>query len=115
LELKPSCHADDQGDDDLSAKNTARLAERRAARLRTRAHKKGYRPAMNALFLWTMNLVKPTAPDNAIRRYFAGGEKNGGKKFTATRAKFARLLAAVARDLKGYDPNYHLKSRDDAE
>jgi hypothetical protein len=69
------------------------------------AHKKGYRPAMNALFIWTLNLVKPTAPDNPIRRYFNGGEKNGGKKFTAARAKLARILAAVARSENGYDPS----------
>ena len=71
----------------------------------SRAHKKGYRPAMNTLFLWTLSLVRSTAPDNPIKSYFAGGEKQGGKKFTAARSKLARILAAVARSENGYDPS----------
>lgn len=69
---------------------------------KAKSSKKGYRPAMNALFQWTMKMVSGDAPDNEIRRYFAGGEKNGGKKFSATQAKAARLWLAVAKKDTGY-------------
>jgi hypothetical protein len=55
------------------------------------AHKKGYRLAINAPFLWTPS--EEYSLDNPIRRYFAGGERNGGRKFTAARAKLARAVA----------------------
>jgi hypothetical protein len=70
---------------------------------RGRSTKKGYRPAINALHLWTMSLTNAKAsPPNAVRDYFAGGEKNGGKKLTAAKAKLARVLWAVARSEEGY-------------
>jgi transposase len=70
---------------------------------RGRSTKKGYRPAMNALYLWTMNLINvDLTPPNPIRTYYAGGEKAGGKKMTAAKAKLARVLWAVARDPEGY-------------
>lgn len=70
----------------------------------SRSSKRGYRPALNALHLWTMALTNPkVAPiPNPIHEYFAGGEKNGGRKFTAAKAKLARILWAVARSEEGY-------------
>lgn len=70
---------------------------------RGRSTKKGYRPAMNALHLWTLSLLSAdSAPANPVREYFAGGEKAGGRKMTAAKAKLARILWAVARSEEGY-------------
>lgn len=69
-----------------------------------RSSKKGYRPVVQAIFLWTQQFCNPKiAPmPNPVNTYFAGGEKNGGRKFTAARAKLARILWAVARSEQGY-------------
>lgn len=72
---------------------------------KSRASKRGYRPAMKALHLWAQALVKASAPENDVRRYFAGGEKAGGRKFNAAKAKLAQHLHAVMRSEGGYDPS----------
>jgi hypothetical protein len=62
----------------------------------SRSTKKGYRPAMNAIHLWTMRLLNPNAtPPNPIREYFAGGEKAGGRKMTAAKAKLCRMMFGI--------------------
>lgn len=68
----------------------------------TRSSKKGYRPAMRAIEFWAMWLTKADAPNNEIRDYFKGGVKNGGRKWTAAKAKLVRILSAVARSPEGY-------------
>jgi hypothetical protein len=69
---------------------------------KSRAAKRGYRPAMKALHMWAQALVRDDAPDTVIKRYFAGGEKNGGRKFSATKARLVRVLHGVARSPNGY-------------
>jgi hypothetical protein len=64
---------------------------------KSKATKKGYRPAINAVYMWAARLVSPNAPDNPIRRYH---QKKGD--FPATKAKLARLLSGVARNPAGY-------------
>lgn len=66
-------------------------------RSRTRLTRKGYRPALNALWTWSMYLTSPTAPDNPIKAYHQRKQD-----FYATRAKLARLISNVARDPAGY-------------
>jgi hypothetical protein len=70
---------------------------------KSRAAKKGYRPAMKTLHLWAQALVKQEAPENVIRAYFAGGEKAGGKKFSAAKSKLAQVLHAVIRNPNGHN------------
>lgn len=69
---------------------------------KSRAAKRGYRPAMKAIHMWAQTLIRDEAPDNVVKRYFAGGEKNGGRKFTATKARLVRVLHGVAKDPRGY-------------
>jgi hypothetical protein len=57
---------------------------------------------MKVLHMWAQALVKEDAPDTVVKRYFAGGEKNGGRKFTATKARLVRVLHGVAKDPCGY-------------
>lgn len=61
----------------------------------TRRGRSGYRPAVDALHLWTFNLVGAKQP-NPVQAYYAGGEKADGKKFTAAKTKLARLLHGLA-------------------
>lgn len=61
--------------------------------------RKGYRPALNALWTWSMYLVSASAPENAVRAYHERKQD-----FYATRAKLARLVSNVARDPEGYRP-----------
>jgi len=69
---------------------------------KSRAAKRGYRPAMKAVHMWAQALVREDAPDTVVKRYFAGGEKNGGRKFTATKARLVRVLHGVAKSPDGY-------------
>ncbi len=72
---------------------------------KSRLNRKGYKPAMRALHVWAQLLVSSRAPDNVVKRYFAGGEKEGGKKFTTTKARLALALRGVLRSEHGYDPS----------
>ncbi|MFQ3660658.1 MAG: transposase [Anaerolineae bacterium] len=72
---------------------------------KTRAARRGYKPAMKGLHMWAQGLTAAKAPDNVVRRYFAGGEKAGGKKFMATKARLALALRGVLRSEHGYDPS----------
>lgn len=72
---------------------------------KSRRSRKGYKPAMKALHVWAQLLVSAKAPDNVVKRYFAGGEKRGGKKFTATKARMGVALRGVLRSEHGYDPS----------
>ncbi len=69
---------------------------------KSRAAKRGYRPAMKAIHMWAQLLVREDAPDNAVKRYFAGGEKAGGRKFSAAKARLVRVLHGVAKSPTGY-------------
>jgi hypothetical protein len=69
---------------------------------KSRAAKRGYRPAMKAVHMWAQLLVREDAPNTIIKTYFGGGEKNGGRKFTATKARLARVLHGVAKSPDGY-------------
>lgn len=70
---------------------------------KSRVAKKGYRPAMKAIHMWAQALVSSTAPDNPVRDYFAGGQKKGGRKFSATKAKLVRCLYGVCRSMYGHN------------
>lgn len=70
---------------------------------KSKAAKKGYRPAMKAIHMWAQQLVKPTAPETVVREYFAGGEKAGGRKFSATKARLARSLYGVIKNPYGHN------------
>jgi hypothetical protein len=70
--------------------------------VKSRAARKGYRPAMKILHMWAQALISPAAPDNIVRTYFAGGEKNGGKKFNAAKARLASVMHGVMRSPDGY-------------
>lgn len=72
---------------------------------KSRASKRGYKPAMKGMHMWAQALVSTHAPDNVVKRYFAGGEKAGGKKFTAAKARLALALRGVLRSENGYDPS----------
>lgn len=79
--------------------------------------RRGYKPAMKGLHMWAQALVRETAPDNVIKQYFAGGEKKGGKKFNAAKARLALALRGVLRSEGGYDPSriakwYHRQPTD---
>jgi transposase len=80
-----------------------------------RSAKIGYRPAMNALFQWTLTLTNPAFAPNPVHEYFAGGEKAGGRKFTAARAKFASILSGVARSPEGYIDPYSTRPEEDTQ
>lgn len=71
---------------------------------KSRAARKGYRPAMKAIHMWAQSLVRNAAPENDVKTYFAGGEKNGGKKFTAAKAKLAACLHGVIKNPNGHRP-----------
>lgn len=57
-----------------------------------RTLRKGFRPAMRALHLWTMLLLGSKVEDNVIRAYYRRGHS-----FAATRNKLARVLWGVAQ------------------
>lgn len=67
---------------------------------RTKASKFGYRPAKKALFLWTMQLVRPLAPANPVRDYRQAVTTK--HDFWAARSKLARVLVGVAKSPDGY-------------
>lgn len=67
-----------------------------------KSSKRGYRPAMSAIHLWTQQLCNAAMSPNPIYDHFAGGEKAGGRKFTAAKGKLIKILHAVARDPDGY-------------
>lgn len=60
---------------------------------RTRTTPRGYTPAKQAMYLWTMNLIKPSDRPNAVRDYY-----NNGHNIYAARTKLARILWGMARD-----------------
>lgn len=66
---------------------------------KTRAKKGGYKPAMTDLFMWTNQLLTPSAGENPIKTYF-DGLKARGKKYPgrAARAKLARMISGAARN-----------------
>jgi len=66
--------------------------------------RRGYRPAMALMHMWTQSLLKESAPDNLIKRYFAGGAAHGGRKFSATKARFLRILHGMAKSRTPYNP-----------
>lgn len=66
----------------------------------SKSTKKGYRPAMNAIHLWTMQLIQHA--DNPIAAYFAGGEKAGGRKMTAAKAKLCRMMYGILSTRTAY-------------
>lgn len=70
---------------------------------KSRTAKRGYRPAMKAIHMWTQSLLRAGAPDTPIKAYYAGGEKSGGRKFSATKAKLVRLLHGVAKNPAGHN------------
>ncbi len=69
---------------------------------KSRTAKRGYRPAMKAVHMWAQALVRDGAPDTVVKTYFAGGEKHGGRKFTAAKARLVRMLHGVAKSPDGY-------------
>jgi hypothetical protein len=63
---------------------------------RAKAVKKGYRPALNALYMWTQQLVRDTTEDNPVRRAHDAYEARGKKHpFRAARAKLVDTLRAA--------------------
>jgi len=70
----------------------------------TKMSKTGYRPAMNALWTWTMYLVSAPAPSNAIATYYKEKQKTSSRAFYAARSKLARMVNAVAKSPAGYRP-----------
>jgi len=80
---------------------------------KARAQKKGYRPAMKAIHMWAQQLVREAAPDNVVRTYFAGGEKAGGRKFSATKARLVRTLHGVIKNPYGHNNVWKEKPHDD--
>lgn len=62
--------------------------------------KRGYRPAMMALRMWTMNLIRPNAIDNPVKRYHQA--LRTPYRTQAAVGKLARILWGVARDPDGY-------------
>lgn len=62
--------------------------------------KKGYRPAMTALRMWTLTLISPKTRDNPVRRYHA--RLKTPYRTQAAVNKLARILWGVARDPNGY-------------
>lgn len=66
----------------------------------SRKSKKGYRPALDALHMWSMQLLRQA--ENPISDYYAGGEKAGGKLFNAAKTKLARLLHGIATSGEPY-------------
>lgn len=62
--------------------------------------KKGYRPAMTALRMWTLTLISPKTRDNPVRRYHA--RLKTPYRTQAAVSKLARILWGVARDPNGY-------------
>lgn len=62
--------------------------------------KKGYRPAMTALRMWTLNLIRPNAINNPIQRYYQTCITP--YRTQAAVNKLARIIWAVARDPDGY-------------
>jgi hypothetical protein len=70
---------------------------------KARSVRKGYRPAMKLLHMWAQRLISDKTPETVVRTYFAGGEKNGGKKFNAAKARLASVLHGVIRSPNGYE------------
>ncbi len=70
----------------------------------SKSARRGYRPAMALMHMWTQSLLKKDTPDNLIKRYFAGGESKGGRKFSATKARFLRILHGMAKSRTPYNP-----------
>lgn len=62
--------------------------------------KKGYRPAMVATRMWTMNLLSPNTRENPVRTYY--NALTTPYRMQAAIGKLARILHAVARDPSGY-------------
>lgn len=61
-------------------------------------HRRGYRPALAGLHIYTMTLISPlTTPDNPIRR-----QHQRRPYLARTKTKLADLLWYVARDEQGY-------------
>jgi len=75
----------------------------------TRLSKRGYTPAKACLHIWTLLMLSSkSAPKNPVRdAYIRYTAQNKQKPLTATRARFARMLNAVASDPNGwaYDRN----------
>jgi len=59
---------------------------------KTRKTRKGYRPAMGQLHMWTMRLLAPNSPDNPIRDHY-----NRTQDMASTKAKLVRVLSGIAR------------------
>jgi len=65
----------------------------------TKRPKSGYRPAMDAMYLWTMQLIKPQNMPNPIGTYFE--RTRALKAFSATKRKFGDVLSGIARNPHG--------------
>ncbi len=66
---------------------------------KTKPRKTGYRPAVDALHLWTLLLLNSKQPENPVRNYYKAGQR---RKLPAARNKLARLLWSVAQSEEGY-------------
>jgi len=62
--------------------------------------KKGFRPAMVAMRMWTLTLLSPSTPDNPIRDYHA--RLTTRYRTQAAVGKLARILWGVAHSPEGY-------------
>ena len=67
---------------------------------KTRLIKKGYRPAVNAVYMWTVRLLSPKIPPNPVREYHKRDDSPG--RIYKSRNKLARTLSGVCRSPAGY-------------
>ena len=67
---------------------------------KTRLIKKGYRPAVDAVYLWTMRMTSPNFPPNPVRDYHNRDDKP--RRIFKSRNKLARTLSGVCRSPEGY-------------
>lgn len=64
--------------------------------------RKGYRPAMTALYLLTMTLLSPSAPPNALKAYAERLRDKGREKIMSPcKSKLASILSGIARTPDG--------------
>jgi transposase len=64
----------------------------------TEGNKRGYRPARNAMHLWTMGLIKDEGTTGNVYEKFRRVKERGGKGYAAAKTKLARVLWGVAQD-----------------
>jgi hypothetical protein len=103
-------HANTYSPDEFKTAVGAAPITQRSGRSEKRAHTRpGYRPAISAIWFWTMRLIKPESEPNPISHYYE--QSTNPNRFRQAVSKLARTLSGVSRSEKGYIYEYNARRR----